>query len=342
MVSTSTYGTIASIFFGAIVILPIIMNFFRKNKFDVKGKTVLLTGASEGMGKCVAVQLSKKGANIIIVSRGIPKLEAALAEIQSAASDTTQRFKLISADISTEDENIRVIAEATAWNSGRAPDIVWCIAGAARPLLFLDTPTAVAKQQMDMNFWSCWYMGQAILSKWLDPSASTGTPRHLVFTSSVIAFYSIAGYSPYAPSKAAIKSLSDTLTQEVLLYGEDVKIHTVFPATILSPGLERENSTKPDITLEIEETDPKQTPEVVAANAIAGLERGDNLVTVGWLGTLMRACAWGGAPRNNWLFDTLTLWAASIVVLFVGQDLDGKVRNHGKKHGHPTTYPKKS
>ena len=45
-------------------------------------QTVLITGASEGMGKSVAIQLAQKGANIIIVSRNVGRLEEALAEIK--------------------------------------------------------------------------------------------------------------------------------------------------------------------------------------------------------------------------------------------------------------------
>lgn len=45
-------------------------------------QSILLTGASEGMGKSVAKQLAAKGANIIIASRSVGKLEEALAEIR--------------------------------------------------------------------------------------------------------------------------------------------------------------------------------------------------------------------------------------------------------------------
>ena len=45
-------------------------------------QTVLITGASEGMGKSVAIQLAQKGANIMIVSRNVGRLEEALAEIK--------------------------------------------------------------------------------------------------------------------------------------------------------------------------------------------------------------------------------------------------------------------
>jgi 3-dehydrosphinganine reductase len=313
------------------------------------------------MGKSVAIQLAQKGANIIIVSRNVQKLEVALAEIKanpnvpkprlqtdskrvqaSATSPSSQRFEYISADVSESDGTTRIIAEAITWNNGESPDIVWCIAGSAYPDLFINTPVSKMRLQMDVNFWSCVDMAHAILNDWLTPSSlEQGKERHLVFTSSVVAFYPVAGYGPYAPSKAAIKSLSDTLAQEVLLYGDQVKIHTVFPGTILSPGHENENLTKPDVTHILEAADPVQTPEVVAAQSIAGLEKGQYLVTVSWLGSLMRACSWGGSARNNWLVDTLETWLASIVWMFVGRDMNGKVVSYRKKHGQPSTYAKK-
>jgi len=315
------------------------------------------------MGKSVAIQLAQKGANVIIVSRNVGKLEEALSQIkanppsqppqnpdpktdnqhvQASAASSTQRFQYISADVSEPDGAARVIAEAIAWNNGASPDIVWCIAGSAYPDLFIDTPVSKMRHQMDVNFWSCVDMAHAVLNDWLTPSAlQQGKERHLVFTSSVVAFYPVAGYGPYAPSKAAIKSLSDTLAQEVLLYGDTVKIHTVFPGTILSPGHQIENLSKPDVTHVLEEADPQQTPEVVAAQSIAGLEKGQYLVTVSWLGSLMRACSWGGSARNNWLVDTLETWLASIVWMFVGRDMNGKVVSYRKKHGHPSTYAKK-
>jgi 3-dehydrosphinganine reductase len=49
---------------------------------DNQAKTVLLLGASEGMGKSVAKQLAQKGANLIIVARNVGRLEEALAQIK--------------------------------------------------------------------------------------------------------------------------------------------------------------------------------------------------------------------------------------------------------------------
>ncbi|KAI9049252.1 hypothetical protein LZ554_007099 [Drepanopeziza brunnea f. sp. 'monogermtubi'] len=344
MASISDLGfwTIASIVVGLLVLIPSIMGLFGGNKFDVKGKTVLITGASEGMGRSVAVQLAQKGANVIIVSRNVGKLEEALAAVKaSAASPSTQRFHYISADLAEEEAADRVIAEAIVWNKGEAPDVVWCVAGGSHPSLFLDTPKSVMRQQMNLNYWSCSDMAHAILRQWLAPDkvGRSGT-KHLVFTSSVLGLFTVIGYSPYSPGKAAVKSLSDTLAHELLLYGDSVKIHTVFPGTIDSPGLQNENKTKPKITQIMEEGDPVQTPDEVAAKSIKGLENGEYLIVVGLLGQAMRACSWAGAARNNWLWDTLLTWVVAPIMFFIKMDLDGKVRSYGKKHGHPSTYSK--
>jgi 3-dehydrosphinganine reductase len=200
---------------------------------------------------------------------------------------------------------------------------------------------------MDMNYWSQADMAHAILASWLSPSSISSaeadkqqSSRHLIFTSSSLAFYSIAGYGAYSPAKTALRSLCDTLAQEVLLYTPSVKIHTVFPGSISTAGFERENLIKPAITKELEKDDPVQTPEEVARKAVLGLERGEYLITVNFLAAAMRGCAWGGSPRNNWVTDTLMTWATSIAWMFIGPDLNGKVVKYGKQHGHPSTYGK--
>ncbi|KAJ3554726.1 hypothetical protein NPX13_g10537 [Xylaria arbuscula] len=57
----------------------------------VEGKTVLITGASEGMGRSVARQLAEKGASVILVSRSANKLEEAMAEAKFFRTVTGRR-----------------------------------------------------------------------------------------------------------------------------------------------------------------------------------------------------------------------------------------------------------
>lgn len=200
------------------------------------------------------------------------------------------------------------------------------------------------RRLMDLNFFGASEMAHAILAEWWSPANkwSADQPKHLVFTASVLALYGIIGYSTYNPGKWALRGLADTLAQETLLYPEQpVKVHVVYPGTILSPGFEREQTFKPDITLQIEKDDPQQTPDEVARKSIAGLEAGNYYVTVGFLGELMRWGGLGSARRNNGLIDTIMMWIMTPIWLIVMWAIEGDIKKFGKTKGHPSTYPKK-
>lgn len=98
-----------------------------------------MTGGSEGTGLCAARIFASKGANIIIVSRDKVKLAEAINSIKTKAkSAETQRFHAISADVAEPGYAERVVADATAWNHGQPPEIVWCLAGLSTPMLWTD------------------------------------------------------------------------------------------------------------------------------------------------------------------------------------------------------------
>ena len=248
-------------------------------------------------------------------------------------------------------ESVRIVEEVAEWNNGSPPDIVWCCAGSAHPTLFIDTPVEKLQEQMDSNYFSAAYMAHAILRTWLRPSAppkaSSNIPdnrssplnsRHLIFTSSLCAFYTFAGYSPYSPSKCALRSLSDTLSNELKLYSSSVfppiRMHTIFPGTIFTDSYVEENKIKPLITKELEKDDGGQTPDQVAEKSIQGLERGEELVVTALLGRALMSSVLGGSARNGWpIVDTLMSWVVSLVMIFVRSDHDSKVLNWGKKYG---------
>lgn len=205
---------------------------------------------------------------------------------------------------------------------------------------------------MDTVYWTAANMAHAVLQKWLitvPPSQQTKQPpRHLIFTCSTLAFVPIAGYGPYSPAKAAMRSLSDTLSQELEIYNgarryktrnpapaADVKVHTVFPMGILSPGFDNEEKTKPELTKTLEEADKPQTPTEVASIAIKALERGEYLITTMFVGHLMKGTALGSSPRNNFVRDTLTSWVSNVVFLQVIHDFRRKAREWGMKQGMP-------
>lgn len=83
----------------------------------------------------------------------------------------------------------------------------------------------------------------------------------------------------------------------------------------------------------MEDGDPKQTEDEVAAAALSALDKGKYLITTQFLGHAMRASALGGSPRDNWVVDTVFSWVTSLVWLFVGPDMERKAWNYGKKNG---------
>lgn len=247
------------------------------------------------------------------------------------------------------DENIRIINEATKWNNGHPPDIVWANAGSSYPHLFIDTDIDTLRSQMDTNYWTAAYLAHATLRAWLEPTASKSTPpddkpRHFIMTSSLGALVGLAGYGTYAPAKAAMRSLADNLRSELHLYNghrrtnptsgppADVKIHCVLPGSITSPGYEEENKVKHPVTKILEEGDTKQTEDEVAAAAVKGLEHGEFLVTTTLLGRAMKASMMGSSPRSHWLVDTLIAGVINWAWLFIGPDLDKKVSQYGEKN----------
>jgi 3-dehydrosphinganine reductase len=313
------------------------------------------------MGKELVRLLAERGANLIIVARTVKNLESALEYAKSHAKNpSAQRFHYISADVSSESENARIIAESTAWNNGKMPEIVWAVAGMSTPGLFVETSTDTLRQQMNINYFASAYLAHKTLQAWWYPETphapqekgvASEPARHFIITSSAVAFVGLAGYLPYAPAKAALRSLADGLRSEVQIYNGarrsnanvggqapapfDVNIHAIFPGSILSPGFENEEKTKHPVTRELESSDPKQTEAEAAISALRGLENGNFMTPTNWLVHLLRWGSLGSSQRDNVILDTLGAWITAIVWLIMVPDLNSKVWSWGKKEGMP-------
>lgn len=330
----------------------LVMSFLtQKNHFDVAGRTVIVTGGSQGLGLALAQQLSAKGANVVIVAQTVSKLENALAVIsKSARSASTQKFKYISYDLRAPASASAIINEVTKWNRGESPDVVLNCAGHCIPGFFASSSNETLRDQMETVYWSSAQMAHASLNEWITPVNKRnqirydGKPRHLIFVSSVVAFLPLAGYAPYNPAKAAMRSLADTLNQEVQVYNgsrahpsedgpaAEIKVHAVFPMGILSPGYENEQKMKPALTQKLEEDDKPQQPDELAAIIISQLEAGKYIVTASLIGHLMKGWAMAGSQRTG-IMDYMWSWIGSIVILFVAPDFMAKCRKWGKEKG---------
>jgi NAD(P)-dependent dehydrogenase (short-subunit alcohol dehydrogenase family) len=130
-----------------------------------------------------------------------------------------------------------------------------------------------------------------------------------------------AGYSPYTPTKAAIRSLADTLRQGGLMYG--FKSYTVYRQKIISPGFAETIATKPQITTDLEAADNGQTPRVLALRVISELEHGRFTINAGFIARLLSTAMLGPSPFES-ISDLPLGFIALLAWPFVRRDQDAK------------------
>ena len=171
--------------------------------FAPLNKHCYITGGSQGLGKSLAINLAKMGANVTIVARNKELLHQVVVELNAAKINPTQKFKAIVADVTNLDQSIKAIADATSF-MGICPEYVFTIAGASVPGLLLELNTSVYKSQMDLN-----YMGSVYTVKeCVRLMVANKVKGKIVLCSSLAALVGFIGYSAYTPTKCAIKGFN--------------------------------------------------------------------------------------------------------------------------------------
>jgi 3-dehydrosphinganine reductase len=240
---------------------------------DYKGKRILITGGSRGIGLAVATLLASKGADITILARDKNRIEQALTEIRNSASSSSQRIAGISVDV-TDDHFVAEKLNAYLLENG-APDIVINSAGFAHPGKIEDLPVDIFKKTMDVN-----YFGTINTIKALLPSMLERGTGIIVNISSVGGFVGIYGYTAYSGSKYAVTGFSDALRNEMKPRGIQVSI--VFPPDTDTEQLAYESQFKPEVTRKIAGVAGLATPNKVAAGIVEGIEKHRYVITPGF------------------------------------------------------------
>ncbi|KAI0636131.1 oxidoreductase [Trametes polyzona] len=299
--------------------------FFAK-KWDPREKHCFVTGGSSGTGLALAVILAKRGADVSIVARNKHRLEKALEVLENARKTPEQVLKAYSFAVDSESESFAALKAASEPFGGRCPDALFLCAGAARPSYFVEQDERMLRHGMQISYWAqaCTALAGA------KEMVRQGVKGKIVFVSSILAYFSVVGYSTYSPGKFAIRGLAEALQSEMKLY--DIDVHISFPPTIYTSGYEEENRTKPAITLEIEETDSGLTPEEVAAGIFTGVQRGHFHITTGWIGNTFRASTAGSSPRNSYVLDSFYAFFGYLFLPLWRKTVDSKVRQHQKEH----------
>ncbi|KAF3940991.1 hypothetical protein ABW19_dt0209351 [Dactylella cylindrospora] len=316
------------------------MGLFGKNHMPVAGRNIILTGASQGMGKELALLLAAEGANLSIIARDEKKLEAARAEIQAVMDGNTtkypsQKLAIISTDL-TSPTSVAAAVKQSESLIGET-EILWCCAGGTHPGYFQDFSPSDLQWEMNSNYFSAVYITQEVFKLMISrpPPLNRKLPyqRKLIVTSSLAALCPTFGYTAYVGAKAALRAFADSLRQECLLY--DIGVHCCCPGTMVTPGFEVEEMTKPPLAKLLDAGDVVQTPGEVAKELLRELQKGEDLPITNFQARAARASMAGPTGRVDTFFEILLSWAAVVVYLFVRSDQNGIVLKERKEKGLP-------
>jgi 3-dehydrosphinganine reductase len=240
-------------------------------------KNVYITGGSSGIGLTTAKLLAAEGANVLIFSRSLDRLDQAVREIEGQRKSETQRVSSMQLDVSQHEEVNRVMAEAV--EQFGTPDLLINSAGKAVPRPFEEISYEQFDDIMRTNFYGAWCTIQALL-----PHMKKKGGGHIANVSSMAGFIGVFGYADYGASKFAMMGLSETLKMELRQY--NIRVSVLCPPDTDTPGYELENKTKPPETWAIGETAKLIEPEVVARALLKGIRKERYMILAnaeGWL-----------------------------------------------------------
>ena len=178
-----------------------------------KNKTVIITGASSGIGRACAEEFASKGANIVLAARQYQVLV-------DFAEMLERKFKVktlsVQCDVSKEEDCKLLIDQTIKEFDGI--DVLINNAGISMRALFKDLDLNVLKTLMDVNFW-----GTVYCSKYAMPAllASRGS---LVGVSSIAGYRGLPGRTGYSASKFAMNGFMESLRVENLKTGLHVMV----------------------------------------------------------------------------------------------------------------------
>lgn len=181
------------------------------------GKTALITGASKGLGKAMAVALAAEGARLALVSRDAAKLGEVAEEIRA----TGGRAEVFAADVSDESQVVRVREEFTA-RCGGALDILINNAGINIRKPVTDFTLSEWNSVLNTNLTSVFLMCRAFV-----PLMTGRGFGRIINLTSMMSHISLPGRTAYSASKTGLLGFNRALALE--LASEQITVNGISP-----------------------------------------------------------------------------------------------------------------
>lgn len=172
---------------------------------DLGGRTALITGASQGLGRAMAARLSASGANVVLVARDEARLRATCSELQAEATGTLMP---VACDITDGPARDAAMAEVAA----RFPviDILINNAGSSRRGPVEDQPRAAMVEDLDLKLLAPLALVQAVL-----PAMKAQRWGRIINVTAVVGKTPDGGSLPTSVSRGAGITMSKALSREL-------------------------------------------------------------------------------------------------------------------------------
>ncbi|MFO0804095.1 MAG: SDR family NAD(P)-dependent oxidoreductase [Gemmataceae bacterium] len=192
---------------------------------NLNGLRVLVTGASQGIGRALCVVAAKKGCKVLAAARSQPLLDELAAEIRAAGGTVAT----VVADVTKPDDRAAMVASAQQHFGGL--DVLINNAGIGATGHFMDSEPEVLRSIFETNFFGLTETTRVFL-----PLLKAGVTPAIVNISSVVGKRALPARSLYSSSKFAVAGFSEAIRAELAKDGIDV--------LVVSPGLTQTNFSK--------------------------------------------------------------------------------------------------
>jgi short-subunit dehydrogenase len=189
---------------------------------DLRNKRILVTGASGGIGRCIAEQAAAAGARLVITGRSTERLEAVVQEIQVHGGDV----RALPADLAVDAERKRLMEYVSEQLGGL--DVLINNAGVGSFGHFSSSTEAVLRQVMEINFFA-----PAELIRLAIPALTHGVQPAVLNLASMCGRRGMPAWTEYSASKFALVGLTEALRAELARFDIDV--------LLVLPGLTASN-----------------------------------------------------------------------------------------------------
>ncbi len=224
---------------------------------NLRDKIFIITGASQGIGRCIAEGLVRRRAEVYGLSRNIEKLKKVQADLGPA-------FHYVACDV-RDREAVQVAVDKVLEREGRIDGLI-NNAGLGRFGPVDDVSTADWQVQMDTNLTGAFHCTQAVVPTMKAQNAASGFGGHIINIASIAAIIGNANLSVYNATKFGLRGFSEALMKELRTDG--IKVTCVCPGSVATDFRFQAGAPSPSTN--------KMMPEDVAETVLHVLQGPDN------------------------------------------------------------------